>query len=47
MRTITEEQIQTIINQLAEAPAKYVYNSISLLQSLPKQEELIIPTKKK
>jgi len=39
MRTITEEQIKQIINELAEAPAKFVYNTISILQTLPKQKE--------
>ncbi len=33
--TITKEQINAIVSQLAEAPAKFVFNSIITLQGLP------------
>jgi len=45
MKTITQEQINTLINQLAEAPAKFVFDAIITLQNLPEQE--IIKPKKK
>lgn len=39
MFKIEEKQLQEIINILAEAPAKYVYNVIFALQNLEKVEE--------
>jgi len=39
MKQITPEQIQTIINRLAEAPAKYVFDVIVELQNLPDIEQ--------
>lgn len=39
MKQITTEQIQQIINTLAEFPAKHTYNDIALLQNLPEIKE--------
>ena len=38
MKQLTKQQVEQIIAQLQEAPAKYVYNVIRLLQSLPDAE---------
>jgi hypothetical protein len=35
MKQITEEQLQQVINVLAEIPAKHSYNAIYMLQNLP------------
>jgi hypothetical protein len=39
MKRITEEQLQEVINVLAEIPAIHSFNAISLLQNLPTIEE--------
>ena len=39
MKQITTEQIDFAINRLAEAPAKYVFDVIVMLQNLPDVEE--------
>ena len=40
MKTITDEEIKQIISELAEAPAKYVFNTIMRLQQLKEVEEV-------
>jgi hypothetical protein len=39
--TITQEQLQIVINKIAEAPAKFVFDSIVILQNLPKVDKEI------
>ena len=39
MKTITDEEIKQIISELAEAPAKYVFNTIMRLQQLKEVEK--------
>lgn len=39
MKQISQQEIQQIINELAEAPAKYVFNTIYRLQNLPEVKE--------
>ena len=45
MYEISKEQIETAINQLAEAPAKYTFNTIAMLQTL--KEVVVAPESKK
>ena len=39
MKTVTTEQLQEVINVLADIPAKHSFNAIYMLQNLPELEE--------
>ena len=45
MKLITTEQLQEVINTLAEIPAKHSFNAIYMLQNLPEQPAIEIKDK--
>jgi hypothetical protein len=38
MFTLTEQQMNTLLEQLQEVPAKYVYNALTMLANILKEQ---------